>query len=111
MKLIIKFWIIALCIAGIIFIALLTHEAVHIAQSKAPISICYDFQQRTWMHVLHNTSKICSQSYYVNSSACKEEFNAFENYTEKWAWIIQYLILILLGVLLGMIIKEIGDNK
>lgn len=36
---------------GVLFFGILVHELVHIIQDKEPVSICYDINQDSIMHV------------------------------------------------------------
>ncbi len=83
-----------LALFGIVFLSLLVHEGIHIAQIKKPYSICYDFQQESMMHVKVNVSA------YNNS----EKFNNFDAYTEKWAGIGTFIALMVGGLGIGIIL-------
>lgn len=84
--------IISFCVLGVLFSSVIVHEGIHVLQSKEPISICYDFQQNTVAHVLHDTN-------YKTDL----EWKTFKNYTEKWASIGQYIFMILGGMILGIL--------
>ena len=93
-----------LCIFGTVFLALLVHEGVHIGQSKAPRSICYDMEYATLMHVKHNFSDYSD-----------EELKQFITYTEKWAIIAERIVHMIIGFTLGIVLtvlyKEIKKRK
>ncbi|MFO7711069.1 MAG: hypothetical protein R6V53_04875 [Candidatus Woesearchaeota archaeon] len=74
---------------GIFFLSLLAHEGVHVAQSKEPISICYDMQQNSFMHVSHDTDDW-------------SDFKTFVSYSEKSAAIVERLIGYGLALLAGL---------
>jgi len=105
-------FVIVLCSLGIVFSSLLFHEGVHVFQSPAPMSVCYDFGQVTFMHVFHNTSSLCVFSEYNYSFLCDEgvEFNKFRLYSEKCAFIIERLCLCILSIFFYLICVNIKER-
>jgi len=93
--------LVILSLFGVIFLGLLIHEATHVAQSKEPISICYDFQQATMAHVWHDTTAWALENNHTRA-ATLAEFHDWQIYTEKWAYNIQGFLLAILPFLLGI---------
>ena len=93
-KLPIIIFILVLCILGTIFLAFLVHEGIHIAQAKTPYSICYDINQKSLMHITVNVSN------YNNT----EEYLGFKEYTEKWAGIGTFAMVLVCGLGIGVIL-------
>lgn len=112
------FLIVPVCVCalfGVFFIGLLAHEYTHVIQSPKATSICYDFNQITWMHVNHDTQEICGREYYKNSAICQQKFSSFEIWTERWAHVIglitEGLGFVLIGLLLGYLIAITCTSK
>jgi hypothetical protein len=49
-----KFTILFLSLFGIIFLGAIMHEGIHLVQAKEVYSICYDVNQKSFMHINGN---------------------------------------------------------
>lgn len=84
-------------ISGIIFISLLAHEFVHISDVKEPISICYNFGAKYFMHVEFDSSKWITL----------DSLNDFMDYSETRATLTQAIFSVGLSFLCGMVFQNV----
>lgn len=84
---------------GIFFSSLLLHEGIHIIQLGKPESICYDFQQATFMHIENDFS----DEVYSGKIDYEKDITFFE----KIAVISQYMFIIIIGLGIGFIFGRI----
>lgn len=97
-----RFILIFFALFGVVLLGLMVHEAVHIFQGKAPVSVCWDFQQKTYMHVLHDTTSwvdfLGSNGIHYSS---EDVFGKWALYSERWAGIVEDIFLVVCGFIVG----------
>jgi hypothetical protein len=90
---------------GVFFFSILAHEVLHVVHGEGAKSVCIDFNQK----ISDSTQQGYMTAHTVfdpKAYSSVEEFYTFRELTEKYASILQYVVMIGAAFVLGVVVTR-----